>query len=84
VYARYCILGYGKIARITPPTGVGTRNLNVKIAPAKLQVGLKGNPPFLDEEFSFTVKEDESSCTLGARPPCPSPARRPQRADASA
>ena len=69
-------------ARSTPPPGVGARDLDVKIATAKLQVGLKGNPPFLNEEFSFTVKEDESFWTLGARPPRPSPARRsPQRAE---
>ena len=64
-------------ARSTPPPGVGARDLDVKIATAKLQVGLKGNPPFLNEEFSFAVKEDESFWTLGARPPRPSPARRP-------
>ena len=64
-------------ARSTPPPGVGARDLDVKIATAKLQVGLKGNPPFLNEEFSFTVKEDESFWTLGARPPRPSPACRP-------
>ena len=34
--------------------------LDIKITPSRLRVGIKGNPPFLDEELGGSVKASES------------------------
>ncbi|EGG15287.1 LYR motif-containing protein 7 [Cavenderia fasciculata] len=45
---------------ITPPPGVTAKMIDCTITKTRLSVGLKGNPPFLDEEFYSTIKEKES------------------------
>merc|ERR1712039_529467 len=45
---------------IQPPEGVTKHHLDIKIEPRRLKVGIKGNPPFLNEEF-FSVAEMDSS-----------------------
>ena len=40
--------------------GQSLPELEVKILPSRLRVGVKGNPPFLDEEPGGTVKANES------------------------
>lgn len=42
------------------PPGVRARDLAVAITASKLSVGIKGNPPYLDEELSLAVKADDS------------------------
>lgn len=39
-------------SRSTPPPGVAAAHLDVKITASRLQVGLKGNPPFLNVRCS--------------------------------
>jgi len=36
---------------IRPPEGVKARMIDCKITPEKLTLGIKGNPPFINEEF---------------------------------
>eukprot|EP00743_Colponemidia_sp_Colp-15_P003072 GILK01003320.1.p1 GENE.GILK01003320.1~~GILK01003320.1.p1 ORF type:complete len:183 (+),score=22.84 GILK01003320.1:52-549(+) len=45
---------------INPPPGVRQKDLDIKIEPRRLSVGLRGNPPFLQEEFQGLVKTSES------------------------
>jgi len=49
---------------IAPPEGVRAKMIDCKIAPNRLTVGLKGNPPFINEEFPEVVKVSESIWTL--------------------
>jgi len=49
---------------IQPPKGVTAKMLQVLILPNKLSVGLKGNPPYIDEEFYGTVKHKDSFWTM--------------------
>merc|ERR1719408_561859 len=43
---------------IQPPEGVTKHHLDIKIAPRSVKVGIKGNPPFLDEETFSLVETD--------------------------
>eukprot|EP00401_Gymnodinium_catenatum_P069015 CAMPEP_0117545418 /NCGR_PEP_ID=MMETSP0784-20121206/46083_1 /TAXON_ID=39447 /ORGANISM="" /LENGTH=175 /DNA_ID=CAMNT_0005342261 /DNA_START=44 /DNA_END=571 /DNA_ORIENTATION=+ len=43
---------------IQPPPGVTKYDLDIKIRPRHLSVGLKGNPPFLNEEIFSLVETD--------------------------
>lgn len=45
---------------IQPPPGVTSKMLDIKIEPHRLVVGLKGTPPFIDEETGGAVIVDES------------------------
>lgn len=45
---------------IQPPPGVKARMIDCTITPTHLKLGIKGNPPFLDEDFALTVLKDES------------------------
>lgn len=49
---------------IKTPEGVRASQLDVKITSNHLTVGLKGNPPFLDNDLFSTVVQDESAWTL--------------------
>lgn len=46
------------------PPGVKAKMLEVSITPSQLRVGLKGNPPFINEPFHTTVNSSESMWTL--------------------
>jgi len=45
---------------ISPPPGVKAEHLEVVIEHLRLSIGLKGNPPFIQEETGGPVKVDES------------------------
>jgi len=45
---------------ITPPPGVTAKMIDCKIGPSSMTLGLKGNPPFLNEKFEAGVNSDES------------------------
>eukprot|EP00968_Pinguiococcus_pyrenoidosus_P028076 scaffold7624_cov248-Pinguiococcus_pyrenoidosus.AAC.18 len=45
---------------VVPPEGVQAKHISCEIQPRRLQLGLAGNPPFLDEETGGLVKADES------------------------
>eukprot|EP00928_Gymnodinium_smaydae_P080444 TRINITY_DN64133_c0_g1_i1.p2 TRINITY_DN64133_c0_g1~~TRINITY_DN64133_c0_g1_i1.p2 ORF type:complete len:175 (-),score=46.46 TRINITY_DN64133_c0_g1_i1:30-554(-) len=45
---------------IQPPPGVTKYNLDICIQPRHLRVGIKGNPPFLDEDLFSIAETDES------------------------
>ena len=47
------------------PPGIGAKQLEVKIAPSHLTVGIKGNPPYLDKDLAGAVKTSESFWTIG-------------------
>mmetsp|Transcript_10079 Transcript_10079/g.11568 ORF Transcript_10079/g.11568 Transcript_10079/m.11568 type:complete len:151 (+) Transcript_10079:143-595(+) len=49
---------------IRPPEGVKARMIDCKITPEKLTLGIKGNPPFINEEFFDRVIADESMWTM--------------------
>lgn len=49
---------------IDVPDGVRAKHLAVKIGAARLTIGLKGNPPFIDEPFHLTINSSESTWTL--------------------
>ena len=49
---------------IETPPGVRARHLDVKITANQLTVGLRGNPPFIDEPFLLAVDSSESTWTL--------------------
>ncbi|CAE8682946.1 unnamed protein product, partial [Polarella glacialis] len=45
---------------IQPPPGVTKHLLEIKVEPRHLKVGIKGNPPFLNEEVFSLVETDSS------------------------
>jgi len=49
---------------IIPPEGVRAKHIECIITSSKLTVGLKGNPPFLNQEFERPVKVKDSFWTL--------------------
>lgn len=49
---------------IKTPPGVRASHLAVSITSTHLTVGLKGNPPFLDQDLGGQVISDESTWTL--------------------
>ena len=50
---------------IRPPKGVKAKDLNIKITPTTLSVGLRGRPqPFIHEKFFSKVKPDSSCWTF--------------------
>ncbi|KAG8459768.1 hypothetical protein KFE25_014331 [Diacronema lutheri] len=49
---------------ISPPAGIKARQLSVDIHARHLTVGIKGNPPFLNEDFADFVNSNESFWTL--------------------
>lgn len=46
------------------PPGVRAKHLDVKITSSQLTIGLRGNPPFLSEPFTYVVNASESTWTL--------------------
>lgn len=50
---------------IEPPQGVSAKDLLVSISPRHLVVGLKGAPPFINEELFSAVRQDSSLWTFG-------------------
>ena len=49
---------------IVPPTGIPRNMLEVTIEHKHLRVGLKGNPPFIDEDTGGPIKVKESTWIL--------------------
>eukprot|EP00899_Mesostigma_viride_P023416 jgi/Mesvir1/4259/Mv22223-RA.1 len=49
---------------VVPPPGVPSKSIDCHISHRHLRLGIKGNPPFIDEDFAFPVKSDESFWTL--------------------
>jgi len=49
---------------IKPPPGVTARHIQCEISPQKLVLGLKGNPPFIDQDFFSRVKHKDSFWTI--------------------
>ncbi|CAK9009110.1 NudC domain-containing protein 2 [Durusdinium trenchii] len=49
---------------VKPPPGVVAKMIECSIKANHLTLGLKGNPPFVDEDFWDTVVADESTWTL--------------------
>lgn len=49
---------------VNPPKGVSAEMVSCEIKPNWLKLGLKGNPPFLDEQTSGPVVQAESYWTL--------------------
>src|SRR4051812_26687746 len=49
---------------IITPEGVRASHLDIKITSNSLQVGLKGNPPFIKESLGGIVIADECTWTL--------------------
>lgn len=49
---------------IEVPEGVRSKMLDVRITASQLRIGLRGNPPFLDEPFQETVNSADSFWTL--------------------
>ena len=55
---------------ITPPPGVAAKMIDCKISATQLTLGLKGNPPFMDEPFTEKANASESYWTMeDAEPP---------------
>jgi len=48
---------------IAPPPGVTAKMIDCKILPTQLTLGIKGNPPFMDEPFAEYVNAGESYWT---------------------
>ena len=44
---------------VLAPRACGAKHLAVKIEAAQLTIGLKGNPPFIDEPFHLTINSSE-------------------------
>ena len=49
---------------IEPPPGVTAKMIDCKIEAAHITLGLKGNPPFIDEPFTHNINSSESTWTL--------------------
>jgi hypothetical protein len=49
---------------IEVPPGVRAKHLDVRIGSSQLTLGIKGNPPFIDEPFHLIVNTSESTWTL--------------------
>ena len=49
---------------IEAPPGVRAKHLEIKFTATQLKVGLKGNPPFIDEPFTHNINSSESTWTL--------------------
>jgi hypothetical protein len=49
---------------ISLPDNTVSKQLDVKIMPTKLKVGIKGQPPIIDGEFPKKIKIDDSIWTL--------------------
>eukprot|EP01132_Coremiostelium_polycephalum_P001987 gene1987-2445_t len=49
---------------VTPPNGVTAKMVSCTITPTRLTLGLKGNPPFINEEFYSKIKENDSFWTF--------------------
>jgi hypothetical protein len=49
---------------VDPPPGVPRNMIDVEIGHSHLRIGLKGAPPFIDEDTGGPVKVDESMWTL--------------------
>mmetsp|Transcript_25745 Transcript_25745/g.66597 ORF Transcript_25745/g.66597 Transcript_25745/m.66597 type:complete len:157 (-) Transcript_25745:277-747(-) len=49
---------------IKPPEGITARHLDITIASRHLRVGIKGNPPFIDDDFCELVNSEDSLWTL--------------------
>ena len=49
---------------IEVPPGVKSKMLDIKMTSSQLTVGLRGNPPFIDEPFAAIVNASESVWTL--------------------
>ena len=49
---------------IDVPEGVRSKMLDVSITASQLRIGLRGNPPFIDEPFQETVNSTDSLWTL--------------------
>jgi CS domain len=49
---------------INPPAGVTRSMFDIKISHNHLRIGLKGAPPFIDEDTGGAVKVDESTWTF--------------------
>lgn len=45
---------------IDPPPGITAKILDITIARNHLSIGVKGNPPYIDNDFPKNVKTDES------------------------
>lgn len=52
------------ILYIKPPKNIKAKHLDIKITSTSLSIGLKGNPPFLNEKFLGKIKSDDSLWTL--------------------
>ena len=48
---------------ISPPPGVTAKMIDCKIMSTQLTLGIKGNPPFIDEPFAEFINAAESYCT---------------------
>mmetsp|Transcript_66489 Transcript_66489/g.182355 ORF Transcript_66489/g.182355 Transcript_66489/m.182355 type:complete len:114 (-) Transcript_66489:441-782(-) len=53
---------------VQPPPGVTAKMMDCKIGASHLKLGIKGNPPFIDEDWEQTVNASESTWMMGARP----------------
>jgi len=49
---------------ITPPSGVSAKMIDCKITASKLALGLKGSPPYLENDFFANVKSKDSFWTF--------------------
>ena len=49
---------------IEVPPGVRAKHLDVKFTSTQLTIGIKGNPPFIDEPFGYPVNASDSTWTL--------------------
>ena len=49
---------------IEVPPGVRAKHLDVKFTSSQLTIGIKGNPPFIDEPFGYIVNASDSTWTL--------------------
>jgi hypothetical protein len=52
------------IIYVPPPPGVSKKQLDIRITPHHLTVGMKGLPPYIDEETGGMVRVDESMWML--------------------
>jgi hypothetical protein len=50
---------------VTPPQGIKAKMIDCKITPTQLTLGIKGNPPFIQENFFSQVKVKDSFWTMG-------------------
>mmetsp|Transcript_66490 Transcript_66490/g.182360 ORF Transcript_66490/g.182360 Transcript_66490/m.182360 type:complete len:157 (-) Transcript_66490:238-708(-) len=46
---------------VQPPPGVTAKMMDCKIGASHLKLGIKGNPPFIDEDWEQTVNASEST-----------------------